>query len=85
MGQDDIYRVLLELKETTGRIEAGQEDIKTAVVEQSVKHDILQKAHNDLDKSHSNLKLKVVLVSSAIGTFLGSIGTYFGYKIKNGI
>lgn len=72
MEQDNIYRVLLELKETTGRTEAKLEDIKESIVEQSIVHDKLREEHNALKESHNSLKGKVLWVSGLVGTIFGA-------------
>ncbi len=77
MEQDNIYRVLLELKETTGRTEAKLEDIKESLVEQSISHDKLRIEHNELKQSHSTLKGKVLWVSGIVGALFGAVATWF--------
>ncbi len=79
MGQEDIYRVLLELKETTGKTEATLDDIKVSLVTYIVKHDKLQDKHNELQASHDSFKGKILLVSSGVGAIFGALGTWF-YK-----
>lgn len=76
MGQDEIYRVLLELKETAGKTEAGIEDIKKSIVEQSINHDKLRDEHDLLKESHNSLKSRVLLVSGFIGAIFGGLATW---------
>lgn len=73
MGQDEIYRVLLELKETAGKTEAGIDDIKKAIVDQAIKQDKLEDRHNALELSHNTIKTKVGLFSFIFGTVSGAI------------
>lgn len=80
MEQDNIYRVLLELKETTGRIEAKVETIKEATEEQSNKHDKLREDHNELKSSHDSYKGRVLLVSGGVGSIFGALVAYVKLK-----
>lgn len=77
MGQDEIYRVLLELKETAGKTEAGIEDIKKSIIDQAIAHDKLREEHTELKDSHNSLKGRVLLVSAFIGSIFGAIATWF--------
>jgi len=78
MGQnDEIYRVLLELKETTGKTEASLQDIKINLAKHIVKIEDLEDKHNKLDNSHTNLKTKVLWVSSGVGTIFGAVAAWF--------
>lgn len=72
MEQDNIYRVLLELKETSGRIEAKVETIKETAEELAFRHNKLQEAHSELKESHNSLKGKVLWVSGLVGTIFGA-------------
>lgn len=79
-NQHEIYKVLLELKESSGRTEASLEDIKGSLVEQSLKHDKLNDKHEALQKSHDSYKGKVLLVSGIGGSIFGAFFAYI--KIK---
>lgn len=72
MEQDNIYRVLLELKETAGSVDAKLDDVKEAIVKQSIAHDKLKESHDELKASHNNLKGKVLWISGAVGTIFGA-------------
>lgn len=75
--QHEIYKVLLELKETAGKTEAGIADIKQSIVDQSIKHDKLKDSHEELKSSHNSLKGKVLIVSGILGSIFGAIATWF--------
>lgn len=79
-GEHEIYKVLLELKESSGRTEASLEDIKDTLVEQSIKHEKLQVEHNDLKASHNSYKGKILLVSSTLGSIFGALVAYIKMK-----
>lgn len=79
-GEHEIYKVLLELKESSGRTEASLEDIKDTLVEQSIKHDKLQLEHNVLKESHNSYKGKILLVSGTLGSIFGAIVAYIKVK-----
>lgn len=83
MEQDNIYRVLLELKETAGRTEANIEDIKQTLVNQSIQHDKLNEKHELLQKSHDSYKGKVLLVSGGFGALISGIVAYIKTKFFN--
>jgi hypothetical protein len=72
MKEDNIYKVLLELKENQGQTNAKLDDIKESIVEQSIKHDKLQDSHLELKESHNSLKGKVLWVSGTIGSIFGA-------------
>lgn len=83
MTQDNIYNVLLELKETAGKTESSLEDIKINLAKHMVKVDILEDKHNKLDKSHGNLKTNVLLVSGGVGTAFGAFTAWIWDKLFN--
>ena len=76
MEQDQVYRVLLELKETTGKTAASLEDIKINLAKHMVKVETLEEKHSILDNSHTNLKTKVLWVSGGVGTIFGAIAAW---------
>ena len=80
MAQDDIYRILLELKETTGSTNAKLTDIKETLVKVAKEHDILKDKHDALEKSHNSIKGKVIWVSGFIGSIFGA--TFAWLKIE---
>ena len=80
MSQEhEIYKVLLELKESSGSTSAKLDDIKKSIDEQSTKHDKLVDEHNDLRDRHNSYKSKILLVSGFVGSIFGAITTWF-YK-----
>lgn len=80
MSQEhEIYKVLLELKESAGRTSSKLDDIKESLVEQSIKHDKLEAEHQELRDSHNSYKGKILLVSGFLGSIFGAITTWF-YK-----
>lgn len=81
MEQDQIYRILLELKENSGKTNAKLDDIKESLVEQSIKHDKLAEKHNSLQSSHDSYKGRVIFTSTAIGTLIGGAISYLYHKI----
>lgn len=73
MSQEhEIYRVLLELKETAGKTEAGIDDIKKSIEDHAIAHDKLREEHIALKESHNSLKGKVLWVSGFVGTVFGA-------------
>lgn len=80
MEQDNIYKVLLELKETAGSVDAKLDDVKEAIVKQSIAHDKLKESHDELKASHNSLKGKVLWVSGLIGALFGVVATWFKTK-----
>lgn len=79
MEQEQIYRILLELKEDSGKTNAKLDDIKESLVDQSIKHDKLEEKHNTLQSSHDSYKGKVLLVSSTVGA---AIASFFAWLFK---
>ncbi len=68
----EIYRVMLELKETAGKTEAGIDDIIKSIVDHSIANDKLREEHRSLKESHDSLKGKVLWVSGLVGTVFGA-------------
>lgn len=73
MTQDNIYNVLLELKESVGKTQASIDDIKINLAKHVVKVEVLEEKHTKLDNSHNSLKTKVLWVSTSAGTIFGAI------------
>lgn len=80
MQEDNIYRVLLELKETAGSVDAKLDDVKEAITKQSIAHDKLKESHDALKTSHDSLKGKVLWVSGIIGAVFGALATWVKTK-----
>ena len=76
MGQDEVYRVLLELKETAGKTNASIDDIKINLAKHMIKVEALEEKHNILDNSHTHLKTRVLWVSGGVGTIFGAIAAW---------
>lgn len=72
MSQDEIYRVLLELKENTGKTNASIDDIKINLAKHIVKLEELEVKHNVLSDSHKSIKGKVLWISGLIGSAFGA-------------
>lgn len=81
MEQEHIYRLLLEIKEDSGKTNAKLDDIKESMVDQSIKHDKLEDKHNALQSSHDSFKGRYLAITSFIGIAFGAFLTWlFGGK-----
>lgn len=74
--EHEIYRVLLELKESAGKTSAKLDDIKESIEQQSTAHERLLADHNQLKESHNSYKGKILLVSSFVGSIFGAATTW---------
>jgi len=74
--QDNIYNVLLELKEATGKTNASIDDIKINLAKHIVEVEKLKEKHEKLEKSHNSIKGKVLWISGLIGSAFGATFAY---------
>ena len=82
MSQDEIYRVLLELKESSGKIEAKVDGISSTLATQLTAHQDLDDKHELLAKDVHGIKTKVILVSGSISALFTGLIAYLIKKFS---
>ncbi len=80
MSQEDIYRILLETKQDTGKILATLQEHEKNLVNLADKHETLSVKHDDLKESHDSFKGKYLAITSFIGITFGAFITWLFNK-----
>lgn len=79
--QENIYNILLEIKEISGETNARLKIIEDKQEKQDIDHKELRKEHNDLKISHESHKGKFLFYAGATGSLITFICNWIWTKI----
>jgi hypothetical protein len=71
MGQEDIYRILLEIKADTGSLKTSIEEHKEAIVDLYREQSKSNKKHEYLKEDFTAHKSKFLLAATGVGVVIG--------------